>query len=176
MISSTPSIVKIWWSPRIRRSNPKRSSNEHKSSNGTFESERRVMMCSYTFAYFLTAPPTTPRLYHQRGCFSRMYRVESQISLGVQNLECGDKSRAVRGSRHRFPARPRQSGVARDTACRRTPDPFAGRAADGSASHPYQRAGTSAPPPPPHNSPFTTHNSLFTYHLLLITFYLLPNS
>jgi len=37
-------------------------------------------------------------------------------------LECGDKSRAVRGSRHRFPARLCQSGVARNTACRRTPD------------------------------------------------------
>jgi hypothetical protein len=43
-------------------------------------------------------------------------------------LECGDKSRAVRGSRHRFPSAPRaekhcsKSGVARNTACRRTPN------------------------------------------------------
>ena len=48
---------------------------------------------------------------------------EKQVS--AQNLECGDKSRAVRGSRHRFPARLRQSGVVRNTACRRTPNLFA---------------------------------------------------
>jgi len=35
-------------------------------------------------------------------------------------LECGDKSRAVRGSRHRFPAHLRQNGVARDTDAQMT--------------------------------------------------------
>jgi len=39
-------------------------------------------------------------------------------------LECGDKNRATRESRHRFPVHPRQRGVAQNTACRRTPNPF----------------------------------------------------
>lgn len=46
MISATPGFQKMWWSPRIRRSNPSALNNVIRSVNGMFVSERPLSTLS----------------------------------------------------------------------------------------------------------------------------------